>query len=137
LKIIVARSKQGKLEEVSIAEGELKTKVREVVEEALRLWDMETSDFIVMRDRYTMQVKLPLTKEQYEEYSKYDLRRLSGSEAEVRIPIYVISFNNEWRGEDYVDKEVYVVAPYVNEEQAEDIKELASNATAEMTGEED
>ncbi|RLF12186.1 MAG: DUF2286 domain-containing protein [Thermoprotei archaeon] len=133
LKTIVARSRQGKVEEVKVLEAEVKEVIKNVVLKALEMWDMESSDFIVMRDRYTATVKLPLTKEQYEEYSKYELRRLSGNEAEVRIPIYVVSFNNEWRGDDYVDREVFVVAPYINDHQLEDVKELASNATAEFT----
>ncbi len=133
MKTIVARSRQGKVEEVEVLETGLKEVIKNVVLKALEMWDLESSDFIVMRDRYTTTVKLPLTKEQYEEYSKYELRRLSGSEAEVRIPIYVVSFNNEWRGDDYVDREVFVVAPYINDQQLEDIKELASNATAEPT----
>ncbi|PCN49925.1 hypothetical protein B6U99_07200, partial [Candidatus Geothermarchaeota archaeon ex4572_27] len=118
MRTIVARSRQGRIEEYSVVEGELRDVVRQVVMRALEAWDMEASDFIVMRDKYAMQVKLPLTKEQYEEYSKYELRRLSSSEAELRVPIFIISFNNEWRGEDYVDKEIYVVAPYIDEEQA-------------------
>jgi len=132
LKTIVVRSKQGKLEEYNVVEGNFKEVVLNVVKKALEAWDMDFSDFIVMRDRYTMQVKLPLTKEQYEEYSKYELRRLSSSEAELRIPIFIVSFNNEWRGEDYVDKEVYVIAPYIDEEEAKDIRELATNATMEQ-----
>lgn len=130
MRTIVARSRQGRIEEYSVVEGELRDVVRQVVMRALEAWDMEASDFIVMRDKYAMQVKLPLTKEQYEEYSKYELRRLSSSEAELRVPIFIISFNNEWRGEDYVDKEIYVVAPYIDEEQAKDIRELAMNATS-------
>ncbi len=132
MKTIVVRSKQGKLEEYNVVEGNFKEVVLNVVKKALEAWDMDFSDFIVMRDRYTMQVKLPLTKEQYEEYSKYELRRLSSSEAELRIPIFIVSFNNEWRGEDYVDKEVYVIAPYIDEEEAKDIRELATNATMEQ-----
>lgn len=131
MKLIVARSRMGEVEEVEVVEGGLGEVVRRVVLRALEMWNMEESDFIVMRDRYATSVKLPLTKEQYEEYSKYELRRLSSSEAEVRIPIYVISFNNEWRGDNYVDKEVFIVAPYISEAQLKEVEELASSATAE------
>ncbi|MEM4700396.1 MAG: DUF2286 domain-containing protein [Candidatus Nezhaarchaeales archaeon] len=131
MKLIIARSKTGEVEEVEIVEGELNEVVRKVVLRALELWNLEESDFIVMRDRYIASVKLPLTKEQYEEYSKYELRRVSSSEAEVRVPIYVISYSNEWRGDNYIDREVFIVAPYINEVQLEEVKELASSATAE------
>jgi len=132
LRTIVARSRLGKVEQVEVVEEDLKDVVKKVVSLALEMWNLEASDFIVMRDHYSASVKLPLTKEQYEEYSRYELRRLSGSEAEVRVPLYVVSFNNEWRGEDYVDKEVFIVAPYISEQQLEDIKELALNATEGM-----
>jgi hypothetical protein len=131
----VARSRQGRVEEVEVVEGSLKEAVRSVVLKALAAWNMDVSDFMVMRDKYAATVKLPLTKEQYEEYSGYELRRVSSSEAEVKVPIYIVSFDNEWRGDDYVDKEVFVVAPYVNEAQLEEMKELASNATSEHGGE--
>ena len=98
MRTIVARSRMGRVEEIEVVEGDLREVVKKVVSRALEMWDMEASDFIVMRDRYAASVKLPLTKEQYEEYSKYELRRLSGSEAEVRVPIYVVSYNNEWQG---------------------------------------
>jgi hypothetical protein len=131
----VARSRQGRVEEVEVVEGSLKETVRSVVLKALAAWNMDVSDFMVMRDKYAAAVKLPLTKEQYEEYSGYELRRVSSSEAEVKVPIYIVSFDNEWRGDDYMDKEVFVVAPYVNEAQLEEMKELASNATSEHGGE--
>lgn len=119
---------------MEVVEGSLKEAVRSVVLKALEAWNMEASDFMVMRDKYAATVKLPLTKEQYEEYSGYELRRVSSSEAEVRVPIYIVSFDNEWRGDDYLDKEVFVVAPYVSDAQLEEMKELASNATAEHGG---
>ncbi|MCX8205237.1 MAG: DUF2286 domain-containing protein [Candidatus Nezhaarchaeota archaeon] len=129
MRLIVARSSMGGVKEAEVVEGELSEVVKRVVLRALEMWDMRESDFIVMRDRYVTSVKLPLTKEQYEEYSKYELRRVSSSEAEVRVPIYVVSYSNEWRGDNYIDKEVFIIAPYINEAQLEEIKELASNAT--------
>lgn len=134
MRLIIARSKEGETKEVEVVEGGLHEVVRKVVLRALEMWNLEESDFIVMRDRYVTSVKLPLTKEQYEEYSKYELRRVSSSEAEVRVPIYIISYSNEWRGDNYVDKEVFIVAPYINETQLEEVKELASSATAEDKG---
>ncbi|MEJ5293563.1 MAG: DUF2286 domain-containing protein, partial [Candidatus Methanosuratincola sp.] len=53
------------------------------------------------------------------------------------VPVYVISFDNEWQEEDYVDKEVIVVAPVVDQKVEEIITELAIEATKPRETEEE
>lgn len=133
MKVIIALSDRGKLKELSIVEGTLRERLMEVVEKALKLWNLDSSDLIVMKDKCSVRVKLPLSREEYEEYLKYGLTRVSSTEARVKVPIYVVSFNNEWRGNDYIDNEVYIVAPYINQEEVEVVKDLASSTTATST----
>ncbi|MDI9644917.1 MAG: DUF2286 domain-containing protein [Candidatus Verstraetearchaeota archaeon] len=135
-KTLVLRSRGGALVSKETVDGEVKDTVRKVVVGAVSLWSAETSDFIVIRDMYPVSVKLPITKEQYELYSKYDMSRTSNGSVMFSVPVYVISFDNEWQEDDYVDKEVIVVAPNVDQKVEEIITELAVEATKPKEDEE-
>lgn len=43
--------------------------------------------------------------------------------------MYVVSYDNEWHGDDYVDKKVYVVCTYVNENVKKELETWASHTT--------
>lgn len=128
-KTLVLRSREGSLVSKTTIDSEIAQAVRKVVAGAVSLWAIETSDFIVIRDVYPVSVKLPISKEQYELYSKYDMSRTTNGSVMFNVPVYVISFDNEWQEEDYVDKEVIVVAPVVDEKVEDIITELAIEAT--------
>ncbi|MEM2213972.1 MAG: DUF2286 domain-containing protein [Candidatus Nezhaarchaeales archaeon] len=129
-KVILIHSERGNIRRVVELSGPLHEVVKKAALEALQLWNPETSDFVVMRDNYTKTLKLPLTKEEYEVYSKFELRRGS-KEAEVIIPIYIASFNNEWRETDYYDNEIFIIAPKLPQEDLEELKRRAMIATSE------
>ncbi|MCQ5377660.1 MAG: DUF2286 domain-containing protein [Candidatus Methanomethylicia archaeon] len=128
---LILRSKLGSIISKSVREGELRDIIRQVVAESVQLWQAERSDFIVIRDLYPVSIKLPINKEQYDTYSKYDMQRTSNGSVMFQVPVYVISFDNEWQEEDYVDKEVIVVAPVIDSKVEEIILELAVEATKE------
>lgn len=128
-KTLVLRSRGGALVSKETVDGEVKDTVRKVVVGAVSLWAAETSDFIVIRDMYPVSVKLPISKEQYELYSRYDMSRTTNGSVMFSVPVYVISFDNEWQEDDYVDKEVMVVAPQLDQKVEEIITELAVEAT--------
>lgn len=129
-KSILIHSDRGSIKKVIEIEGSLYEAVKKAAFEALQLWNPETSDFVIMRDNYTKTLKLPLTKEEYEFYSKFELRRGS-KEAEAVIPIYIASFNNEWRETDYYDNEIFIIAPKLPDEDLEELKKRAMSATSE------
>ena len=57
--------------------------------------------------------------------------RRSSKEAEAVIPIYIASFNNEWRETDYYDNEIFIIAPKLPPEDLEELKRRAMIATSE------
>ncbi len=128
-KTLILRSREGSLVSKTVVESEIKQAIRKIVADAVPLWNLDTSDFIVIRDMYPVSVKLPISKEQYDLYSKYDMSRTTNGSVMFNVPVYVISFDNEWQEEDYVDKEVIVVAPVVDQKVEEIITELAIEAT--------
>jgi len=128
-KTLVLRSREGSLVSKTTVDSEITQAVRKIVADAVSLWAIETSDFIVIRDLYPVSVKLPISKEQYDLYSKYDMSRTTNGSVMFNVPVYVISFDNEWQEDDYVDREVIVVAPVVDEKVEEIITELAIEAT--------
>ncbi|MEM1537887.1 MAG: DUF2286 domain-containing protein [Candidatus Nezhaarchaeales archaeon] len=129
-KVIVMKAENGGLMEVKVVEEELGKVIKTVVNTALTLWDYERSDLVVMKDKYLVEVKLPLTKEQLDLYSKFELRRTSSSTAQYRVPVWVVSYNNKWTRNGYVDYGVFIVAPYVDEAQFNEMREIAVNATS-------
>ena len=127
--ILVVRAEDGRVVESEVVEGELASVVKSIAEKVLKVWDPERSDYVIIRDKYEVSIKLPLSKEQFERFSKFDIRRTPDGYAVFDIPVYVISYENEWQGDDYVDRKVYVVSLYVDDEVRKDIEEWALEST--------
>ncbi|HID80176.1 MAG TPA: DUF2286 domain-containing protein [Ignisphaera sp.] len=128
MRILILRAEYGEVKEKNVVEGEISSILKDVVKKALELWDPKKSDLIVMRHSHEMQVKLPISKEQYLLYSKFNLRR-QGDKAVFEIPLYVISFENQWMGEELVDSKVFIVAPYVDDYTEQELERLAQSIT--------
>jgi hypothetical protein len=128
--IMIVRAKEGQLVSKNRVEGEFKEVVKKTVLDALSLWQLESADFTVIRDpQYPVEAKAPITKEQYDLYSKYDLQRATNGSVMFHLPVYIISFDNVYMEENYIDREVLVVAPYVDQISEEHIVELALDST--------
>lgn len=128
--ILVVRSKEGTLVSKTRIPGTLMEAVKKQVLNALSLWDAERADFTVIRDpQYPVSVKLPITKEQYDLYSKFDMSRTSDGSVIFHIPVYIISFDNEYKDDNYIDKEVFVVAPALDQKVEDAVVELAVEST--------
>ncbi len=127
-KVLVVRAEHGEIKESQVVEGDILQVVREIARQALEEWDPAASDYVIVKDKYEVSVKLPLTKEQFERYSKYGLRRGQGV-ASFDIPVYMVSFSNEWQGDSYRDKKIYLVTIYVDESVENEIKEFAAETT--------
>jgi len=128
--VFIIRAKEGTLVSKMKQTGDIKEVVKKQVIEALSLWTVDKADFTVIRDpQYPVSVKLPISKEQYDLYSKYDLSRTTNGSVMFHVPIYIISFDNEYRDDNYVDKEVFIVAPAIDQKVEESIVELAVEST--------
>jgi hypothetical protein len=128
--VVIVRAKEGKLVSKTKQAGDIKEVVKRQVVEALSLWPADRADFTVIRDhQYPVSVKLPISKEQYDLYSKYDMTRTSNGSIMFHVPVYIISFDNEYQNDNYIDKEVLVVAPAIDQKAEEAIVELAVEST--------
>jgi len=135
MKILILRVENGEVKEKSVVEGDMHSVLKNTVVKALDYWDPTKSDLVVMRHSHEIQVQLPLTKEQYELYSRFNLRRL-GDRAAFTIPLYIVSYENEWRGEELVDTKIFVVSPYIDERVEEEVTRLAMTITSYESEEE-
>ncbi len=133
LKVLVVRSEEGAVTESRIVEGEFFEVVKQVASEAFREWDPSTSDFIVMRDYIQVEVSLPLDPGLFDFLRDYGqlARGQGGKEASIIFPFFTISFDNEMIDEEnFVDKKIYIVAPYVNDDVKIDIESEAARMTS-------
>lgn len=127
---LIVRTKEGNLVSKSKSQGEIREVVRKTVMDALSLWSVDNADFTVIRDpQYPVTAKAPISKEQYELYSKYDLQRTSNGSVMFYLPVYIISFDNLYMEDNYVDKEVFVVAPVLDSITEVAITDLAIEST--------
>ncbi len=129
--LLVIHSMKGKVDGTKRVDGELKSVLRKTVDEALEKWDYEASDFSVIKDKYPVTLKPPLKREQVDLYMKYDLRRDSGGSATFTVPVYIISFDNTVQEESYLDNQVYVVTPAIDDMVEKEVTEYARAITEE------
>jgi hypothetical protein len=139
LKSIVILSENGNVKIYKEMDLDLDKAVKEMAKEAMELWDSGKSDFIIIRDSYPMEIKLPLTNEEYEVYSKLSIQRTQQKTVIVELPIYVISFDNEWFDDEYKDNRVFVVTIGVpfREEAKKEIMDWCSEMTSKEAEEEE
>ncbi|ABU82220.1 Uncharacterized protein-like protein [Ignicoccus hospitalis KIN4/I] len=114
-----------------VIKGDMNEVVRQKAIAALKdEWKPESKDFMIMGDFVEFEYELPLTPEQYEALSKYDMRK-EGKVAVVKVPYFVITFPKyAYQGSPYV---VYLVAPYLDEEKLEELKEMAEQVSEEAS----
>jgi hypothetical protein len=130
VQILIVRAKEGNLVSKNMVEGDFKEVVKKTVVDALSLWLLDSADFTVIRDpQYPVTAKSPITKEQYDLYSKYDLQRATNESVMFYLPVYIISFDNAYLEDNYMDREVLVVAPHVDQVAEQVIVELALEST--------
>jgi hypothetical protein len=135
-KTLAVRSEMGKISSREIINGSLKEVLRKKAIEVLEEWEENSSDFIILRDTYEVRKKIPFkSDEEYEALRSYISGR-EGSEVVLKVPVFIISFQNEWRENDFVDKKIYLIAPYLGEEESKELIEYAEEATREISKEE-
>ncbi|BBD71722.1 hypothetical protein HS1genome_0111 [Sulfodiicoccus acidiphilus] len=136
MKILLLKSERGRVTSEQLMEGELRAAVTSVAKKALEEWDVDKSDFVILKDVHEIRKKLPLSPSLYEVISKY-LKGKEQGEALAEVPVYIISFDNDWEEEDFKDRSVYLIAPYLDEESKNEMKEYAEELTIEETEETD
>ncbi len=129
MKILILRAEYGEIKEKMISEGDFNKILKEVIIRTLDLWDPNKSDLIVVRHSQEITIKLPIKKEQYDLYSQFNLRR-KGDYASFDVPLYLVSFENQWINNNIIDSKVFVVSPYIDDYVSERIEELAINITS-------
>ena len=128
-KILVIRAEDGRVVRSVIEEGALEEIVRKYALAALKEWEPIYSDFIVLRDKYEVRLKLPIKPEQYELIAKYRPERSPDGYAVFNIPIYTISFDNFWDNETYKDRKMYLIAPYIDDNVKAELEGAAADST--------
>jgi len=129
VKVLVVKSENGQVSKKDIVEGDLPQVLRNTATLALKEWNENLSDFIIMKDMYEIHIPLPLKPQTYEMLKNY-IKSRTKSEAIAEIPIFVISFDNEWVESDFKDKKVYVVSPYIDDKSENELLEYAKQVTS-------
>lgn len=133
MKSIIILSEEGNVSIYREIESNLEEAVKEAAKEAMEKWNIKSSDFIIIRDVYPMEIQLPLSSEEYNVYSKFKIERTQQKTVIVELPVYIISFDNEWLEEGYKDHKVFIVtieAPF-REEVKSEILEWCKEMTIE------
>jgi len=133
---LVVRVEEGKIVEKKVIPKKLDIALREIILGVLNEWNPETSDLLVIRHRQEFTVRLPLSKEQYLKYSKFNLRRVENI-AVFEVPLYVISFENKSIDDKLQDTKVYIVAPYIDDFVSDQIAKLGIDITTAVEEEEE
>ncbi len=128
-KILVIRAEDGKVVKTVVETGTIEDVVKKYAMNAMREWEPIYSDFIVLRDKYEVRLKLPLKPGQYELIAKYRPERSPDGYAVFNIPIYTISFDNFWDQGTYKDRKMYLIAPYIDESVKEELEQAAADST--------
>ncbi|MEM0068033.1 MAG: DUF2286 domain-containing protein, partial [Saccharolobus sp.] len=105
MKILVLKSENGKITSEKVIEGELDRVIRDIAKQALEEWNEMASDFIIMHDSQEIRIPLPLKPDLYESIKGFLVGK-DKKEAIAKIPVYIISYENEWRENDFQDKKV-------------------------------
>lgn len=130
---VVIRQRRGMKPEIIKVRGKsLEAIVKKVALEAVREWDPRNSDLVITRDFHTVALDLPLSKEDFNRFRVYGLRR-AGSKAFFDLPMYEISNDNDWQ-ENRIDlRNIVIIAPYVNESVIKELLEYVTAALEEVS----
>ncbi len=129
--ILVVEAEDGRLLRDEVEEGELYEKVKEEASRLLKKWDPSLSDFTVIRGNYELTYKIPIPIPVVDKIQAFNLQvARAGNEAVVTLPVYTISYNNEWRGDTYRDRAICIVTYYIDEDAKKQIIEYAIEATS-------
>ncbi|AAY80852.1 DUF2286 domain-containing protein [Sulfolobus acidocaldarius] len=129
MKILVLRSEEGNISKKEVVDGGLRNILVKIANDALGEWDERSSDFTIIKDTQEVKIPLPLKPQLYEIIKDF-LKSRTKTEAIAEIPVYIISFDNQWVESDYRDKKVYIVSPYIDENAEKELEDYAKQVTS-------
>jgi hypothetical protein len=110
--------------------------VKEVAIDLLKSWDPASSDFIILRDFYSVSYPAPLSRELLEKIKKYSPKRVE-NRIEVTLPVFEIVYGAQWTGESLQVGDATVVFPYIDDATTEEVlRGIIQNFAASEEGEE-
>jgi hypothetical protein len=110
--------------------------VKEVAIDLLKSWDPASSDFIILRDFYSVSYPAPLSRELLEKIKKYSPKRVE-NRIEVTLPVFEIVYGAQWTGESLQVGDAAVVFPYIDDATTEEVlRGIIQNLAASEEGEE-
>lgn len=128
MKALIINTNEGKVKEVKRVNADNLVKlVKSLAIRALEDWDAN-SDFVIMRDTYTVLLEIPLKEGEFNRLKQYNLRR-KGSLAVADIPVYGISCKNRWTNKGVEILELTLIAPSVSDRVDSKLVEYAKEMT--------
>ncbi len=129
MKILVLKSEDGKITSDETVEGEIGQIVKDTANKALSEWNEESSDFIIIKDFHEVRIPLPLNPKMYDVLKKFSMSKQEKF-AIIKIPSYVISFDNMWMDNDSIDRKVYVISYFLDDKTKQELMEDAVKLTS-------
>ncbi len=117
---VIASLSKNSVVKKEITDKDVMETVKEVAMDLLKSWDPASSDFIILRDYYSVSYPAPLTKELLEKLKKYSPKRVE-DRVEVTLPVFEIVYGAQWTGESLQVGDATVVFPYIDDATTEEV----------------
>lgn len=133
---VVASVSKSSVVKKEVTNKDVMEAVKEVAIDLLKSWDPASSDFIILRDFYSVSYPAPLTKELLEKLKKYSPKRVE-NRIEVTLPIFEIVYGAQWTGGSLQVGDATVVFPYIDDATTEEVlRGIIQSLMASEEGEE-
>ncbi|WFO75301.1 DUF2286 domain-containing protein [Desulfurococcaceae archaeon MEX13E-LK6-19] len=129
-KTVIILSKKGRIIDKKVVNESLRDTIKKVAKEALEKWEPFESGFDIIPYEHEVEKPLPLKPEEVDIILKLNPIRMK-DRVLIKIPMFIVSYKNYRMGEQTIDEEVYVVAPYITDEYIKIIEEIAVLTTSE------
>jgi len=86
---VVAKVSKSSVVKREVVNKDVMEAVKDVAVELIKSWDPSSSDFIILRDYYSVSYPAPLTRELLEKIRRYSPKRVE-NRVEVALPIFEI-----------------------------------------------
>lgn len=117
---VVAKVSKSSVVKREVVNKDVMEAVKDVAVELIKSWDPSSSDFIILRDYYSVSYPAPLTRELLEKIRKYSPKRVE-NRVEVALPIFEIVHGARWAGESLQVGDATVVFPYIDDATTEEV----------------
>jgi hypothetical protein len=133
---VVANVSKNSVVKKEVMNKDVMETVKEVAIDLLKSWDPASSDFIILRDFYSVSYPAPLSRELLEKIKKYSPKRVE-NRIEVTLPVFEIVYGAQWTGESLQVGDATVVFPYIDDATTEEVlRGIIQNLAASEEGEE-